>query len=258
MAMRTERNEFLGVSFDPLSEKEALARLAEVTPETPYAYVVTPNVDHLVRLHEDQQESRQLKQLYDSADLCLCDSRIVHLLGRLRGVRLPVVPGSELTALVFGRVIRRGDRVAVVGGDDELLRVLGSKYEGIDFVQHCPPMGLRHNAAARRAAAEFIAHSGARFAFIAVGSPQQEMIAAEARSIPQARGTALCIGAGLDFLTGRQKRAPRVAQRLGLEWAHRLLSNPRLMWRRYLREGPRIFVLAWRWAGSTQHRPVPK
>jgi N-acetylglucosaminyldiphosphoundecaprenol N-acetyl-beta-D-mannosaminyltransferase len=256
--MRTERLDFLGLGFDPLSTDQALMRLAEVTDETPYSYVVTPNVDHIVRLHEAKETQAQLKALYDGADLCLCDSKVLHLLGRLRRVRLPVVPGSELTALVFERLIRPGDRVAIVGGDSDVLRILGKKYPQADFVQHCPPMGLRRDSAARRTAAEFIARSSARFTFIAVGSPQQELIAAEAKSIPGATGAALCVGASLDFLTGRAKRAPRLARSLGLEWAHRLLSNPRRMWRRYLLEGPRIFLLTYRWAGPPQHSPVSK
>ena len=87
---------------------------------------------------------------------------------------------------------------------------------------------------------------------------EQELIAAETKAIPGATGTAFCIGAALEFLTGRQKRAPRVAQRLGLEWAHRLASNPQRMWRRYLFDNPRIFLLAWRWAGSPEHGAMPK
>jgi exopolysaccharide biosynthesis WecB/TagA/CpsF family protein len=256
--MPTERREFLGLGFDPLSADEALARLAKVTGETPYGYVVTPNVDHIVRLHEDEQTQARLKAIYDRAELCLCDSKVLHILGRMRGVHLPVVPGSELTALVFDRLIRRGDRVAIVGGDADALRALRKKYPHVEFVHHSPPMGLRRNASARTIAAEFIADSRARFAFIAVGSPQQEMIAAEVRSIPGAAGAALCIGASLDFLTGRQKRAPRFARALGLEWAHRLLSDPRRMWRRYLLEGPRIFLLTYRWVGRPQHSQVSK
>jgi N-acetylglucosaminyldiphosphoundecaprenol N-acetyl-beta-D-mannosaminyltransferase len=256
--MPINRSEFLGLDFDPLSTDQVLSRLTEITEALPYSYIVTPNVDHIVRLHEDQNEAARLRNIYEDAALCLCDSKVLHLLGLLRGVRLPVVPGSELTALMFERVIRTGDRIGIVGGDAALLRALREKYKTIEFVQHCPPLGLRQNDAARRAAAEFIAHSGARFTFIGVGSPQQEMIAAEAKSIPGAAGTALCIGAGLDFLTGRQKRAPRIARRLGLEWAHRLLSDPRRMWRRYLLEGPRVFVLAYRWAGAPRHSPVPK
>lgn len=256
--MPTERREFLGLGFDPLSADEALKRLAKVTDETSYGYVVTPNVDHIVRLHEEDRAEGRLRQLYADADLCLCDSKVLHLLARARGVRLPVLPGSELTSLIFERLLRPGDRVAIVGGDADQLQALRNKYRQVEFVQHCPPMGLRHNSAARRAAAEFVAHSGARFAFIAVGSPQQEMIAAEAKTIRGVAGTALCIGAGLDFLTGRQKRAPRVAQRLGLEWAHRLLTDPKRMWRRYLVEGPRIFLLTWRWGGSPERHAVSK
>lgn len=254
--MPTEASEFLGLRFDPVSKDEVLDRLSRVSADEPYRYVVTPNVDHMVRLHESQDASRSLRPLYDAADLCLCDSRILQLLARFRGVNLPVVPGSELTALMFERLVRTGDRIAIVGGDDELLAALRARYPQVDFVQHCPPMGLRTDPAARHAAATFIAGSGARFTFIAVGSPQQEMIAAEARDIPGGTGTALCVGASLEFLTGKLKRAPKLAQQLRLEWAHRLLSNPKRMWRRYLVEGPRIFLLTYRWAGPAHHGPA--
>jgi N-acetylglucosaminyldiphosphoundecaprenol N-acetyl-beta-D-mannosaminyltransferase len=256
--MPINRSEFLSLGFDPLSTDQVLARLTKITGAMPYSYIVTPNVDHIVRLDEDDSGAARLRSIYENAALCLCDSKVLHLLGRLRGVRLPVVPGSELTGLMFERVIRPGDRIGIVGGDAALLRDLSEKYKNVEFVQHCPPMGLRQNSAARRASAEFVAHNGARFTFIGVGSPQQEMIAAEAKSIPGAAGTALCIGAGLEFLTGRQKRAPHLARSLGLEWAHRLVSNPRRMWRRYLLEGPRVFMLAYRWAGAPHHSPASK
>jgi N-acetylglucosaminyldiphosphoundecaprenol N-acetyl-beta-D-mannosaminyltransferase len=256
--MPINRREFLGLGFDLLSTDQVVSRLTKVSRAMPYSYIVTPNVDHIVRLHEDENRAARLGSIYENAALCLCDSKVLHLLGRLRGVRLPVVPGSELTALMFERVIRPGDRIGIIGGDAALLRALRDKYRNIEFVQHCPPMGLGQNSAARRASAEFAAHNDARFTFIGVGSPQQEMIAAEAKAIPGAAGTALCIGAGLDFLTGRQKRAPQLARSLGLEWAHRLVSNPRRMWRRYLLEGPRVFVLAYRWVSAPQHSPASK
>jgi exopolysaccharide biosynthesis WecB/TagA/CpsF family protein len=152
--------------------------------------------------------------------------------------------------ILLEEVVRDGDRIAIIGGDDATLKALQAKYPGIDFVQHCPPMGLMANPSARTTAAEFIAEQRARYSFICVGSPQQELIAAEAATIAGSRGLALCVGSALEFLAEKEKRAPPVARRLGLEWAHRLLSNPRRMWRRYLVEGPAIFLLAYRWPKS--------
>ena len=252
--MHIERPDFLGIRFDLLSIQQVVDHLASTTDRAPFGYVVTPNVDHVVRLHEDSDDGRSLKPLYDGAELCLCDSRILRLLARLRGIRLPVITGSDLTAHVFDELIKPKDRIAIVGGDLELLGRLKSQYKGVQFVQYVPPMGLRRDPAARRKAAQFIADSRARFTFIAVGSPQQELIAAEAKDIPGAIGTGLCIGAGLEFLTGLNRRAPVALQRLGLEWAHRLLSDPVRLWRRYLLEGPRIFALTYRWSNSLARR----
>jgi len=241
--MHIKRVDFLDINFDRLTFEDVKRRLEAVTPSSRYSYVVTPNVDHVVRLHREPR----LRDLYDAADLCVCDSRILGLLARLRGIRLPLVAGSDLAATLFASVIKPGDRIAVVGGTANFLDRLRARFPDIEFVHHAPPMGLRRNEAARRAAAEFIAGSQSRFAFLAVGSPQQEMIAKETRELAGAGGTALCIGAGLEFLTGEQKRAPRFLRSAGLEWAHRLASNPRRLWRRYLVDGMRIFPIYLRW-----------
>ncbi|MDP1777099.1 MAG: WecB/TagA/CpsF family glycosyltransferase, partial [Brevundimonas sp.] len=71
--------------------------------------------------------------------------------------------------------------------------------------------------------------------------PKQELFAHALRAAGRKTGVALCVGASVDFLTGRQKRAPRIFQQLSLEWLHRLLSQPRRMFRRYVIEGPAIF-----------------
>jgi exopolysaccharide biosynthesis WecB/TagA/CpsF family protein len=241
--MPIERVPFVGVGFDRLTMKEVLARLSAISADSPYGYVVTPNVDHVVRL-DDPAQAGELKPLYDGADYSLCDSRIIAHLARARGLSLPVVPGSDLTPALFRDVIQAGDRIAVVGGDSDMVAELGQRYPGVELLHYEPPMGLRRNAAARLEAARFIAGARARFTFIAVGSPQQEMIAGAVKAFPQATGMALCIGASLDFITERQRRAPRIMQRLSIEWVHRLASDPKRMWRRYLLEGPRIFLLA--------------
>jgi exopolysaccharide biosynthesis WecB/TagA/CpsF family protein len=153
---------------------------------------------------------------------------------------------------VFRDVIQPNDRITVVGGTASLVQQLKQLHPDVQFMHHIPPMGLRHNPAAREEAAAFIAAAKARFTFLAVGTPQQEMIAAAVRNYPNATGTALCIGASLDFITGQQRRAPLLMQRLSLEWAYRLISEPRRMWRRYLVEGPRVFVLAARYRQSSR------
>jgi exopolysaccharide biosynthesis WecB/TagA/CpsF family protein len=107
-------------------------------------------------------------------------------------------------------------------------------------------MGLLHNLAAFEDAVRFAVTTNARFTLIAVGSPQQELLAHAIKRHPEATGLGLCIGASLDFLIGEQVRAPVMFQRAGLEWLFRLGSNPRRFWRRYLVEGPKIFQLWWR------------
>lgn len=250
VAAPTPRRAFVGIDFDPLDTEAAAAWLSRVRPGDRYRYVVTPNVDHLVRLDalgQDDPVGRELWQAYRGAALVLCDSRVLARLARLYGITLPLAPGSDLTVRLFDTVAQPGDRIAIIGGDDALLGALRARFPALDIVQHVPPMGMLRNPAALAAAVAFGRESRARFLLIAVGSPQQELLAARIAAAEGATGCALCIGASLDFIVGRQRRAPRVVQRLGLEWAHRLASQPGRLWRRYLVDGPRIFRLAHAW-----------
>lgn len=234
--------DYLGLAFDPRPLDAIVDALLQ--PATACVTVVTPNVDHLVRLHRAGRDML-LWPAYHDATLRLCDSRVVARLARLQGIDLPVVPGSDLTARLFEQ-LQPGDRVAVIGGDGQTRDELAARRGDIVVVQHIPPMGMLRNPAAMAAAVAFIVAAQARFTFLAVGSPQQELLAMQVRAAPGAHGVVLCIGAGIEFLTGRLQRAPLWMQRGGVEWLHRLLSNPRRLWRRYLVDGPQIFVLAWR------------
>jgi exopolysaccharide biosynthesis WecB/TagA/CpsF family protein len=248
--MPTKRERFLDVDFDVMPIDDLLAKVGSVEKETPLQYVVTPNVDHVVRLHNSKDEFPALAAIYRKADICICDSKVLSRLAKWRGLYLPVTVGTDLAELVFERIAREGDHIVVIGGDPLLLQGLRTKFPHLSFAQHLPPMGLTRNSDARRTAAEFIVSEKPRFTFICVGSPQQEMIAADAAALPGSGGMAFCVGAALEFITNRQKRAPKLAQRMGLEWAHRLVTNPRRLWRRYLVEGPVIFVMAFRWRKS--------
>jgi len=236
--------DYLGLSFDELDMAAVVRLLRMRGADIPFAYAVTPNVDHVVRLSRLDRESEE-RAAYRHAAWRLCDSRVLALLASLQGVRLLVVPGSDLTRRLFDDVVEPGDRICLLGGADGDRALLAAFRPDLEVVQHIPPTGLRTDPAARAEAARFAIDARARFTLIAVGSPQQELIAAAIRETGEARGTGLCIGAGLDFLTGRARRAPRWMQRLALEWLFRLLSDPARLWRRYLWDGPRILVLAW-------------
>jgi len=236
--------EFLGLDFDVWTPDRARDWLAARAAGSPYAYVVTPNVDHMVRLSGAPAD---IQCAYADANVRLCDSRILARLADFAGVTLSVVPGSDLTAQMFEQVLQPGDRVCLIGGDARDGDLLAARYPGITIIQHLPPMGLRHDAAARAEAVDDAVAAQARFILFAVGSPQQELLAHEMAARVDARGTGLCIGASIDFLIGRQNRAPRIVQRVSMEWAWRLLTDPRRLAKRYLVEGPAIFPMVLRW-----------
>jgi len=204
-----------------------------------FGYVVTPNVDHLIRYYEDAS----FRAHYRAAEFILMDSRFAaRLVHMLKGVRLPVCTGSDLTAHLLTRVIQPTDRIVMIGGSEEQAKQISGRF-GLSNVRHYnPPMGFINDPAAVESCLQFIEQSGPfRFCFLAVGSPQQEAIAQALKARGVARGLALCIGASLNFITGAEKRAPLWMQKLALEWLYRLLQNPRRLARRYLVRGPRIF-----------------
>jgi len=111
-------------------------------------------------------------------------------------------------------------------------------------------MGLRRKPDEVAKCANFIAENPARYVFICVGSPQQEMIAKAALERSDCKGLGLCVGASLDFIGGRTKRAPKWMQKTRMEWLFRLLSEPKRLWKRYLIEGPKIFSIWRNWSKS--------
>jgi exopolysaccharide biosynthesis WecB/TagA/CpsF family protein len=205
-----------------------------------FGYVVTPNVDHLIRYYEEPAFRAQ----YRAADFILMDSRFAARLVRLlKGVRLPVCTGSDLTERLLSTVVRPKDRIVMIGGNDEQARQIAQKYGLSNLRHHNPPMGFIHDPAAVESCLAFIESvSPFRFCFLAVGSPQQEAVAQALRARGKARGLALCVGASFNFITGRERRAPGWMQKMALEWLFRLLQNPKRLGRRYLVRGPRIFA----------------
>ena len=206
-----------------------------------FGYVVTPNADHLIRYHDDPG----FRACYGEASYILLDSRFLSFVFRLsKAQRIRVCTGSDLTAQLFARVIAPGDSIVLIGGDAAQAGKLAAQY-GLAALHHYnPPMGfIRHHDEVERCLQFVEACSPFRFCFLAVGAPQQEMLARMLKSRGIARGMGLCIGASVNFITGVERRAPPWMQRIGMEWVYRLAQDPGRLAKRYLVRGPRVFSL---------------
>lgn len=234
---------FLNSAFDRIGFDTAVTRIADRDPGKAFAFVVTPNVDHLVRLRRDGV----LAPLYAQAWLTVCDSRVLELIAALSGEGVDVTPGSDLTERLFETAITPDEPITIIGGSPAVIDGLKARYGLTDIRWHEPPMGLRHKPEAIAECAAFIADNPARFVFLCVGSPQQELVAEACLNRGDCTGVGLCVGASLDFLSGQARRAPKWIRRARLEWLHRLAEEPRRMWRRYLVDGPKVAFLWWEW-----------
>jgi exopolysaccharide biosynthesis WecB/TagA/CpsF family protein len=246
--MRTDltTTKFLEVDFADVTRDEVVTELDRLSRADRFSFVVTPNVDHVVMLHECEDEAvrQRFKEAYKAAAFRLCDSRILQLLAKMRGIELKVVTGSDLTAILFTRGHLIGKKVAIIGGDQAMLPELRALFPEVSFVQHIPPMGVLKNSHAAAEIEEFLATALCDYALFAFGAPQSEIVADLCAQGGRTRGVGVCVGASIEFVLGRKARAPTWMQRARLEWAFRLFTEPKRLWRRYLVIGPRIALIA--------------
>ncbi len=233
---RSTPAEFLGLPFASLDMAKAIAAVRRASQGTKWSYVVTPNAAHLARLRFAEPD---LCRIYVNASFCFLDSRVIALVARLFGLHPPpVVTGADLVEQLFAYVISPSSSVCLVGGDDVTAEKVRKSF-GLTKLSHVnPPLGFWRDEKQMEHAACSIVAKQADYTFLAVGSPQQELLAARVAAVGGARGVGLCVGASIEFLTGAQKRAPRFLRHMALEWAYRLACNPKRLGHRYLVESP--------------------
>ncbi|WP_428377587.1 WecB/TagA/CpsF family glycosyltransferase [Lichenicoccus sp.] len=233
----------LGLDFADLAVTQAASWIARRPQGASFGYVVTPNADHLVRL----SRVPALLPLYRAASMCLLDSRVVARVSRILGLPAPcVTPGSDLTEHLLREHLVAGERVTIIGLRRQHLAALVARTGMAAPAHYDPPIGFDQDPVELERAVRFVIDNPARYVFLAVGSPRQERLADAIAASGRATGTGLCIGASLDFVAGAMPRAPGFMQRMGIEWLHRMLSDPRRLARRYLLDNPPIFWLLWR------------
>ena len=167
----------------------------------------------------------------------VADGNPVVWVQKAAGQPVELIPGSELIAPVAALAARQDVPVALLGSTEAVLAraaaALEADHPGLRVVAKiAPPQGFDPAGAPGAAALEALAASGARLCFLALGAPKQEILAARGHGLLPQVGF-VSIGAGLDFIAGAQVRAPVWVRRIAMEWAWRMLGNPRRLAKRY-------------------------
>lgn len=230
---------------DALTFEGALERIEALVEAGQGGSVFTPNVDHVVTAEDDPA----FRAAYAAASLSLADGQPLLWAARLLGAPLPEkISGSDLLWPLVERAARRRWRAYLLGGAPGVAEAAAERFSrelGLDVVGvDSPQLPLDAPAGAEDPAAERVRAAAPQLLLVALGAPKQE------RWIHRNAGrlgpvVSLGIGASLDFVTGRIRRAPRWMSRAGLEWLHRLSQDPRRLAHRYLVKDPRFLgVLA--------------
>lgn len=223
------------VGVNSVDEKHLLAEVrARLRDHRPFA-IATINVDHLQRLGEDAV----FRRAYGAHDLICADGNPIVWLSKIAKKPVALVPGSDLVVPLMQEAVAADVPVALVGAnDDSLAKAADRLRELVPGLRvalcHAPGFPFDPDGPEGAEIIEKLRASGARLCLLALGAPRQERFAIRARDALGDVGFA-SIGAGLDFLSGHQQRAPKALRSIKMEWLWRMLSNPRRLAGRYAR-----------------------
>ncbi|WP_081913461.1 WecB/TagA/CpsF family glycosyltransferase [Glycomyces sp. NRRL B-16210] len=230
-----------GIGIDPVTERGAVRRVVEALESGRGGLIVTPNVDILAAV----RRSEELRAIVLDADLVVADGAPLVWAAKAAGTPLPErVAGSDLVWSLSAAASERGLRVALLGGTpdgaarptERAADVLEARYPGLKVVgAWCPPMGFDRDESQWRALVERVETAAPDLVYVGLGFPKQERVMARLRAVAP-RAWFLGCGASVDFIAGYRRRAPKWMQRTGTEWLFRMLSEPRRLARRYLRD----------------------
>lgn len=196
--------------------------------------LATINLDHLVKL----RASVEYRQAYADQDLVVADGNPIVWLSQINGDPVELVPGSDIVQPILEVAAQERMPVAFFGSTESVLHTAAERLmrdiPGLSVVWcGSPAMGFDPKGAEAEKAVGAMRQAGARLCIISLSAPRQETFAAFGRDLAPEIG--FCgFGAGLDFVAGRQMRAPRWVRVLALEWLWRALSAPTRLIPRYI------------------------
>ena len=230
----------LNINIDNLSSQKLLKEIQKG------GLIVTPNVDHLIKLQKDEDFYR----IYEEADYVICDSKILIWASSFLGNKIQEkISGSDFFPK-FYHYYRHHENIKIflLGGVEGVAEQAGQQINNklnrqMVVGTYSPSFGFEKNDVECQKIVKLINQSGATVLAIGVGAPKQEKWIDLYRKQLKNIKIFLPIGATIDFEAGWVNRAPKWMSEVGLEWFYRLLSEPKRLWKRYLVESLPFFWL---------------
>lgn len=232
----------LGMKVHRTSYAEAAGAIREWAQQGLSRYVCVASVNNVMEAHD----SSAFQQVMNGAALVTPDGMPVvwglRLLGHKNASR---VYGPDLTPVLFGMAEEAHIPVGFYGASqtalERLLQLVAGRFPGLCVVYAYSPPFRPLDAEEDRAVTAAINASGARILFVGLNTPKQDYWMAAHQD--RVKAVMIGVGAAFDFLAGTKPQAPRWIMPLGLEWLFRLATEPRRLWKRYLKHNPRFVAL---------------
>ena len=239
------RMKFMNIEIDNLTMDKALNAIDDLIIKNKNAYVVTPNVDHIVQL----EAGGELCEVYKSADLILTDGKPLLWIAKWYGTPIQEkISGSDLFPRLCEMAANKGYTMFFLGAAEgvaaKAAENLMKRYPRLNVVgTYSPPYGFEKNKMEMKKIITMIKEKRPHILIVGLGCPKQEKFILHNREmlgVPISLG----LGASLDFEAGNIKRCPKWMAEHGLEWLFRITQDPKRLAKRYLVDDVKIIGLA--------------
>ena len=232
-----------GMPIHAITRKQTAAHVINCSRQNIGGWVVTPNLDILRRF----TKSSSFRNLIATSSLNVADGMPLVWASRVKGQPLTErVNGTDLMIDVCEGAAEAGQSVFFLGGNpgsaEKAADILETDFPGLKVAGcHCPQFGFETDIETISEIAKIISDANPNFVFVGLGSPKQDVLINMLRlQLPNVWW--LGVGISFSFIGGEISRAPEWAKNSGLEWAFRLVSEPRRLFKRYLIQGVPFFA----------------